>query len=49
MSPNPTLTIIDGNDEDDIDFQTDLNVIQGTTLIVRDFLFARINNKITKL
>ena len=29
MSPDPHLIILDGNVNEDIDFQTDLNVIQG--------------------
>ena len=29
MSPDPHLIILDGKDHEDIDFQTDLSVIQG--------------------
>ena len=39
VSPDPNLTVIDGNGEDDIDFQSDLNVIQGRSNLFYSFSF----------
>ena len=39
VSPDPHLIVLDGNGEDDIDFQTDLSIIQGMTAILSMIMF----------